>query len=99
MSFKMVSYRIAGRVGGTLTTTSQFVPLSATFRDGSLFMYGMQSYDPRDHESAGRTYQVVVYGDGDEVEPEFKDKFVGSVDLEDANTGAKQRLHVFCRRD
>ncbi len=78
--------------------TSQFVPLSAAFRDASLILYGMQSYDPHDQEAPGRTYQVVVYGDGDEVEPEFKDKFVGPVDLKDADTGAKQRLHVFCRR-
>ena len=91
----MVSYEIAGRTGGTLPTKSQFIPLSAAFGNKSLFVCGMQSYDPHEQGAPERTYQVVVYGDGDEVDPAFKDKFVGHVELEDADSAAKQRLHVF----
>ena len=99
MGFKMVSYEITGRTGGTLPTTSQFIPLSAAFRNGSLFVYGMQSYNPDDQGAPVRTYEVVIYGDGDEVNPAFeKDKFVGHVELEGDRSGKKQRLHVFCRR-
>lgn len=100
MGFKMVSYAIGGRMGETLQTASQFIPLSAKFRNGSLFLYGMQSNDPHDQTApTGRTYQVAVYGDGDALDPTFeKDQFVGTVEIEGKDSGSNQWPHVFCRR-
>lgn len=97
MGFKLVSYEVPVRTGGTFTTRSQFRPLSVALRGEVLFLHGMQSDNREDEGAPERPYDVVIYGDGDRVDDEFQEKFVGPVDLPDPDSGRAQRLHVFCR--
>lgn len=97
MAFKMVSFEIESRTGGTLRTTAQFIPLSAKFKGESLFLYGMLSDDLYDQPShAGRRYEVCVYGGGDAVDPDFgKEHFVDTLIVGDADSGERNNCTSF----